>query len=216
VKAIPQADIEGGAGVLILFAHPALERSRVNRLLVEAVRDLPGVTFHDLYEAYPEFDVDVRREQELLERHEVIVLHHPFFWYSTPALLKQWQDLVLQHGWAYGSGGTALVDKRILSVVTTGGRESAYQHEGRNCFTMRELLAPIEQTFCLCGSDYLPPFIAHGTLGMSEDTIRAHARDYRRVVVHLRDGSLDLEAARELPRINIAVDELLGAQGRKS
>lgn len=180
------------------------------------MQDLPGVTFHDLYEAYPEFDVDVEHEQRLLEAHDLIVLHHPLFWYSTPALLKQWQDLVLQHGWAYGTGGTALVDKRILSVVTTGGRESAYRHDGRNCFTMRELLAPIEQTFCLCGSDYLPPFIAHGTLGMAEDEIRAHARDYRRVLVNLRDGTLDVEAARRLPRINFAVDELLGAQGRES
>lgn len=180
------------------------------------MRDLPGVTFHDLYEAYPEFDVDVQREQALLEGHDVIVLHHPFYWYSTPALFKQWQDLVLEHGWAYGAGGRALVDKKILSVVTTGGAESAYQHDGRNCFTMRELLAPIEQTFCLCRADYLPPFIAHGTHGMDDDTIRAHARDYRRIVVSLRDGRLDLDAARPLTRINLGVDQLLGATGSES
>lgn len=29
-------------------------------------------------------------------------MQHPFYWYSTPALLKEWQDLVLEHGWAYG------------------------------------------------------------------------------------------------------------------
>jgi hypothetical protein len=59
--------------VLILFAHPALEKSRVNRHLVRAVRDLPGVTVHDLYEAYPEHDIDVAREQELLVEHDVVV-----------------------------------------------------------------------------------------------------------------------------------------------
>lgn len=36
--------------LLILFAHPALQRSRVNRVLARAVQDLPGVTFHDLYQ----------------------------------------------------------------------------------------------------------------------------------------------------------------------
>jgi glutathione-regulated potassium-efflux system ancillary protein KefG len=36
--------------VLILFAHPALEKSRVNCRLADAVRRLDGVTFHDLYE----------------------------------------------------------------------------------------------------------------------------------------------------------------------
>ena len=47
--------------VLILFAHPALQKSRVNRRLVEAVRDLEGITFHDLYELYPDFHIDVGR-----------------------------------------------------------------------------------------------------------------------------------------------------------
>ncbi len=92
--------------ILILFAHPALEKSRVNRHLVAGVRDLPGVTFHDLYEAYPDFNILVPHEQELLEAHDVVVLQHPFYWYSTPALVKEWEDLVLQHGWAYGTGGT--------------------------------------------------------------------------------------------------------------
>ena len=85
--------------VLILFAHPALEKSRVNRRLVEAVRDLPDVTIHDLYEEYPDFDIDVPREQTLLMEHDILVLQHPFFWYSTPAMIKEWFDLVLQHGW---------------------------------------------------------------------------------------------------------------------
>jgi len=90
-------------GVLVLFAHPALEKSRVNRRLAAAVADLPGVTLHDLYEAYPDFDVDVKREQDLLVAHDVLVVQHPFYWYSTPALVKQWEDLVLEHGWAYGT-----------------------------------------------------------------------------------------------------------------
>ena len=83
------------APILILFGHPAYDRSRVQRRLAEAVSDLPGVTFHDLYELYPDFDVDVPREQELLSAHDAIVLQHPFFWYSTPALVKEWEDLVL-------------------------------------------------------------------------------------------------------------------------
>ena len=56
--------------VLILFAHPALQKSRVNRRLRQEVMDLPGVTFHDLYEAYPQLDVDAAREQALLEAHD--------------------------------------------------------------------------------------------------------------------------------------------------
>lgn len=195
--------------ILVLFAHPAFERSRVNQVLVNGIEDVQGVTFQDLYEVYPEFDIDVRREQDLLDGHDIVVLHHPFFWYSTPAILKQWQDLVLEHGWAYGREGTALRGKKMLSVVTTGGREVAYQREGYNRFTMRELLAPIEQTARLCGMDYLPPFVVHGTHGMAREEMEAHARDYRRTLEALRDGRVDLEAAGRYARLNAALDAVV-------
>jgi glutathione-regulated potassium-efflux system ancillary protein KefG len=191
--------------ILILFAHPAFHKSRAHRWLVHAVRDLPGVTLHDLYEAYPDYDVDVPREQSLLAEHDTIVLQHPFYWYSTPPLVKQWEDLVLEHGWAYGSHGTALRGKRAMSAITAGGGEAAYSREGRNRYTIRELLAPIEQTWRLCGVEWLPPFVVHGTHATDEAGFRAHGDDYRRVIEGLRDGTLDLDAARDWPRINHAL-----------
>src|SRR4051812_19800739 len=109
--------------VLVLFAHPALERSRVNRALLEAVRSVPGVRLHDLYEEYPDLNIDVDREQELLLAHDVYVMQHPFFWYSGPAILKEWQDLVLEHNWAYGREGHALVGKVTFNVISAGGPE---------------------------------------------------------------------------------------------
>jgi glutathione-regulated potassium-efflux system ancillary protein KefG len=200
--------------ILILFAHPALHKSRVNRVLIEAVRNLEGITYHDLYEAYPEFDIDVAYEQDLLTNNDIIIFQHPFFWYSTPAILKEWQDLVLEHDWAYGSHGNALRNKKLLNVTTTGGRESAYCAEGDNRYTMRQLLAPIEQTAALCGMEYLPPFVIHGTLAMTTDTIRRHAEDYRKVVEGLRDGTLDLEKARNYPRLNKDLNEILAPRGQ--
>ena len=188
--------------VLILFAHPALEKSRVNAVLIEAVRRLPGVTFHDLYEAYPDFDIRVRDEQQLLLEHDVIVLHHPFYWYSSPALVKEYEDLVLEHGWAYGKGGQALKGKTLLQVITTGGRAAAYQPEGINRFTIRELLVPFEQTARLCGMEYLPPFVAHGSLVMTPEEVMAHADDYRRIVEALRDGKVNRGAVQEHEYIN--------------
>jgi glutathione-regulated potassium-efflux system ancillary protein KefG len=197
------------SGVLVLFAHPALEKSRVNHRLLDAVRDVPGVTVNDLYESYPDLAIDVRREQGLLLEHDVIVFQHPFFWYSTPAILKEWQDLVLQHGWAYGSKGTALRGKTMLSAITTGGREAAYSRIGYNRFTIRELLAPIEQTARLCGMEYIAPFVVHGTLGMDPEQVRAHAASWRRTVEALRDERIDLERASRLPRLNADLDEVL-------
>jgi len=174
--------------VLILFAHPALEKSRVNRVLIQGLDQIEGVTFHDLYEAYPDFDIDVPREQSLLLEHETIVLHHPFYWYSTPALIKQWEDLVLEHGWAYGREGDALRGKRLMSVITAGGRQTAYQAGGYNCYPVTELLRPIEQTARLCGMVYLPPFIVYGTHSMELSQVEEHAAKYHRLVVALTRG----------------------------
>ena len=188
--------------VLVLFAHPGFERSRVNSVLVDAVRQLPWVTFVDLYEKYPELDIRVDEEQALLLAHDVVVLQHPFLWYSSPAILKEYQDLVLAHGWAYGRGGTALRGKRWLQVVTTGGGRSAYTPGGLNEHPVRDLLLPFERTAALCGMEYLPPFVAYGALRMSPGEARRHAEEYRLVLEALRDGRLDAASLDGEERIN--------------
>ena len=67
------------AKILVLFAHPALEKSRIQLRLIRDLRKIEGIRFHDLYEAYPDFDIDVRREQKLLLEHDYIILMHPFY-----------------------------------------------------------------------------------------------------------------------------------------
>ena len=104
------------ARVLILFAHPAPHKSSINRYLIASVQGLNNVTINDLYEEYPTFDINVQREQELLLAHDIIVFQHPFYWYSSPAILKEWEDLVLEYGFAYGTGGTKLHGKLFLLI----------------------------------------------------------------------------------------------------
>jgi len=179
-----------------------MHKSRANRLLAQAVRDLPGVTFHDLYQAYPDLAIDVPREQDQLLAHDVVVLQHPMYWYSTPALLKEWQDLVLEHGWAYGREGTALRGKILLQALTTGGGVDAYSTQGLHQATLRQFLLPLEATARLCRMRYLPPFVVHGTHRLDDATCEWYAREYRRVVERLRDGAFDLGALEGVDRIN--------------
>ena len=195
--------------ILILFAHPALQKSRVNRHLITYVRDIEGVTFHDLYEAYPDFHIHIKKEQGLLEAHDIIVLHHPIFWFSTPAIIKEWFDLVLVHGWAFGREGRALQGKKMLSVISTGGRESLYQKKGFHKHTIGEFLYPVQQTARVCRMDYLPPFVVHGTHTLNPEEIGAHGREYRQIITALRDDNIDLEKAREYPMINVHPEEIL-------
>ena len=196
--------------ILVLFAHPVLERSRVNRRLLSAVRELSGVTVHDLYDVYPTLYIDAKREQRLLLEHDAIVFQHPFYWYSTPAILKEWQDLVLEHGWAYGRGGTQLRGKLTFNAITTGGPETAYHRDGYNRFTIRELLAPWDQTAHLCGMRYLAPFTVHAALRIAGDDDAAQPRAaYRQLLEALRDDRLDLDRAAAAENLAVELEGVL-------
>ncbi|ANT63883.1 MULTISPECIES: NAD(P)H-dependent oxidoreductase [Prosthecochloris] len=180
----------GGVGkILIVFAHPAFEKSRVNRQLMRELASVPGVTLHDLYEQYPDGDIDVVTERECLEEHDVILFQFPLFLFGIPALLKEWMDLVLVHGWAFGQGGGALRGKLFSCVLSTGGSRSSYSKTGANRFTVRELLAPLEQVANLCRMRFLPPFVVHGTNVITREGIQNAAAGYRVVLQRLGDDA---------------------------
>ncbi len=195
--------------VLVVFAHPVVERSRVNRRLLGALEGIGGVTVHDLYEEYPTFAIDAAREQRLLLDHDAVVFQHPFYWYSVPAILKEWQDIVLEHGWAYGTHGTKLAGKTTLNAISTGGPPDAYRREGYNHFTVRELLAPWEQTARLCGMRFLAPFVVHAALRLDREAAAEPAAAYRRLVIALAEGRLDLEGAQRSQNLRDDLDALL-------
>jgi glutathione-regulated potassium-efflux system ancillary protein KefG len=165
--------------ILVQFAHPYSKLSRVNRALLEAIADLDAVMVNDLYERYPDFHIDILVEQQLLLAADLIVLQHPFYWYSAPAMLKHWQDLVLGHGFAYGREGNALAAKKWLSVVTTGHPAEAYGPGGADRFTMEELLRPYEQTAHHCGMSWQPPLLVHGARRLTPQQLDAAAAAYR-------------------------------------
>jgi putative NADPH-quinone reductase len=84
--------------ILVIFAHPNIRHSRANRALLEAAGSIPRVTVRDIYHLYPHGYIDVAAEQQALEKADVIVLQHPFYWYSVPALMKEWIDRTLTSG----------------------------------------------------------------------------------------------------------------------
>jgi glutathione-regulated potassium-efflux system ancillary protein KefG len=186
------------ADILILFSHPKYERSRANRALVERIKEMEGVTFHDLYEKYPDFNIDIPYEKQLLGDHDVIIWHHPFYWYSCPPLMKQWIDMVLEFKWAYGPEGNALVGKTAMNVITAGGTLEVYCSEGTNNYSVNEFLRPFEQTARLCGMTYLPPFAVMGTHQLSDEDLNDYAVQYEIAIKTLQNGinSQDLKNQR--------------------
>lgn len=193
------------ARVLINFAHPALEKSRVHQQLLTAIKGIKGITFNDLYEWYPDLDIDVTREQQLLERHDIILLQHPFYWYSAPAIIKQWMDLVLEHGWAYGHTGKALQGKYLSNIISAGSAESGYHAEGKHQYPVRDFLLPFSQTAALCNMQYLPPYVIYGVHRMDIEDIRGAAQNYRQLLEQLRDDKITPEALTRLTYMNEAL-----------
>lgn len=177
--------------ILVLHAHPRLSSSVVQRTMLRAIEGLDGVTLVDLYAEYPGLDIDVAREQQRLLAHDVIVLQHPFYWYSAPSIIKEWQDLVLENGWAYGPGGTRLAGRFLMSAISTGGPEQVYHHDGRNRFTVAEFLAPFNQTAHLCSMAWLAPFVIHAGRRMAPAQLSTATEGYRDLIVGLRDATID-------------------------
>jgi glutathione-regulated potassium-efflux system ancillary protein KefF len=164
---------------LIIHAHPYPQRSLAGRTLLGAVRDLPGVEIRSLYDLYPDFDIDVAAEQAALARAQLVVWLHPLYWYSVPAMLKYWFDVVLLRGWAYGDGGDALAGKHCLWVATTGGGQSSFGESGAHQLPFEEFAAPIRQTAQFCGMVWEPPLALHGVHVVAEDEIAAAAIAFR-------------------------------------
>jgi len=190
------------AKVLIQFAHPTLSKSSIQKTLENYCRKVKGVTFNDLYEYYPDLFIDVKREQELISRHDIIIFQHPFYWYSSPPILKQWQDLVLEYNWAYGPEGRALAGKKMFNALSCGGGKEAYHETGYNRFPVSQFLLPFNQTAHLCKMEYLPPFVIHETYTMTNDQLKNYGEQYANLLTALVNDEIHPEQYRNVEYLN--------------
>jgi len=178
--------------VRVYFAHPYPDRSRANRVLVEAATSVEGVSVRSLYEQYPDFAIDVATEQSLLVEARAIVWQHPMHWYAAPALLHLWFEKVLVAGWAFGQGGNALAGKPCLWAVTTGGDDDAYSETGIHQHPFEAFVPAIRQTARLCKMRFEDPFVVPGAHRLSDADLAREADRYRArlaaLVAEVRDA----------------------------
>ncbi|QPC45671.1 NAD(P)H-dependent oxidoreductase [Mangrovibacillus cuniculi] len=161
--------------ILVIVAHPSINESIVNKHLATRWSQEENVTVHYLYTEYPDRKIDVQREQELLLAHDRILFQFPLYWYSSPSLLKEWQDVVLEYGWAYGTQGTKLHGKEFGLIISTGGPETAYQAGGFNHYSISELTKPFQATANLTGMRFLPTYAIQGVRTLSPEDLSIEA-----------------------------------------
>lgn len=180
------------ANILHVFAHPGRAASRTNMAMWSAAQTVDGINSLDLYAEYPRYTIDIEAEQQRLLDHDIILLQFPLFWYSSPALVKEWIDLTFEHGFAYGHEGDRLRGKYMMLALTAGGPQDAYSHQGYQHFELRTFLTPFEQTARLSQMTFLAPYVQFGAL--KEDP-SPHALGFARLLKALRDDRLDLSQA---------------------
>ncbi|AXX93750.1 NAD(P)H-dependent oxidoreductase [Arcobacter ellisii] len=164
--------------ILVNLVHPNIENSVVNKKLINAISNLENVTINNLYTNYPEFKIDVKKEQELLLNHDVIVFQFPMYWFSSPALLKEWFDLVLEYDFAYAAN-YKLENKAFAVAVSCGGEEKAFSETGKDKKSVEEFLSPFLGTANYIKMDYKKPFISYGTeYKLTEEALNKYTKAY--------------------------------------
>ena len=168
---------------LVLLFHRDLSQSKANAALAAAAAELPGVEIVDMQAIYPtgiDMFRDGEREAARLLAAERIVLQFPVQWYSTPTLLKAWQDAVLTRMYyiAYEAEGRRLEGTPLMLAATAGNVSDAYRPGDRNMFPMIDLLAPLRATAHRCGLVWATPFIVYEADKLEPVALDAAAEGY--------------------------------------
>ena len=191
--------------LLVYYAHPGHKFSHANAAMWAVAQNTDGLSTVDLYAEYPRHNIDIDAEQARLLDHDIILFQCPLFWYSTPSLIKEWQDLVLEHGFAYGSGGDKLAGKTMMFALTAAGPQDAYTTSGYQHYPLRTFLTPLERTAGLCQMRFAAPYVLYGSLRAAADgQIQVHADEYGRILRAMRDGKYDFDHADSLGVVQCA------------
>ncbi|WP_394997699.1 NAD(P)H-dependent oxidoreductase [uncultured Helicobacter sp.] len=170
---------------LILLAHPDIKNSRINKALCEGAKANSKLTIHDIYATYPTWDIDIEKEQSLLKEYSNIIFQFPIFWYSCPPFLKKYLDEVFAYGFAYGSSGTALQDKKFALAVSFGDHKESFESNSRIGFSVESILTPFQATFRFIGGTYVGHFTTFEAMpiedgGISEEALAKRVEKYKR------------------------------------
>jgi putative NADPH-quinone reductase len=167
------------ARTLILFFHPDAAGSKANAALLAAARLLPGVEVADMAHLCPEGVFDTDAEVRRLHRADRLVLQFPVQWYSTPPLLKAWQDAVLSRMfYARPEEGERLRGLPVLVAATAGNVPEAYGPAGVNLYPLEQLLRPLEATAHRCGLAWTQPHLLFRANRLSAAELQAAGEAY--------------------------------------
>ena len=153
---------------LIIYAHPnpksfnhAIKETVENKLKEKGksfeTRDLYALGFDPVMKPDDFIAIqqgthlpDVKKEQELIGKAKRLIVIHPIWWYSMPAILKGYIDRVFSYGFAYvleDELKPLLTGKEIIILNTLGETKEQCENSGI-CPCLKKTIGG---TFEFCG-----------------------------------------------------------------
>ena len=133
-------------------------------------------TVHIIDEEYKDAVIDIKKEQELIENHDNLILQFPFYFVNCPYLMKKWLDEVITPEWAINEHGTGEMENRKVAIgVSIGGKKEEYGKDKTYLYIVEELLRPFESTCSYIHANYrgFYPFYAAEYEPTKEDIDKA-------------------------------------------
>lgn len=122
----------------VIVAHPQLEDSGTQRFLKEATTSLRRIDWHEL-KVNSSGHFDAAAEKKFLKDKKRIIFQFPLYWYSAPAILKQWMDEIFDI-----ADVTWLQNKELGLAVSLGQPLKEYRLGGREGIALSSLLSPFQ------------------------------------------------------------------------
>lgn len=152
------------AKTLMILAHPKIEESIGNKIISELTSKEDKVEIRHLNKLYPDFNINIKDEQQALLNADVIIFQYPLYWYSVPAILKEWIDQVFEYGFAFGKN-SRLTNKNIIVSVTIGSPETQYPPN-----IIDKILYPFKGLVSYCDLTYKGEVLSFNINGYSPES----------------------------------------------
>jgi len=150
---------------LVIMAHSNPNDSKINKRIKETLKDEEHIIYKDIKSLYGDYNFDVQKEQEDLLNADKVIFQFPLYWWTAPAILKQWMDDVYTYGFAYKYGESGewealnLQNKEFQMIVSIGGSEEDYK---RMNIKVKDCLSSYSITAYSLGMKELDPFLLYG------------------------------------------------------
>lgn len=200
---------------LVIVSHPEINESGSQQYLLSAIPENKNITVHHLEEHYPDGKIDIKKEQELLKKHQRIIFQFPLYWYSSPPLLKKWQDEVLEDIFAFGGAFTPpqLSGKEFSIVTVIGAKADAFMAGGREAFNLDGLTSPFQAMAYKTGMVYIKPLYIHQFAYKNEEEKMAILIAYQQLLTMDESPTLANREEWMVNELEKTNRETLGASG---